>query len=456
VKTLTEKGPSLVFPPFRFNSLAFVVGILSSQTLYFAGTLKGGEVLAVAYLLFFDKKLGFAKIPAPIIIAALAWALAQLFSDFINVTAISDAIKGVGAPILLLLTLIGMVSFFTRSPSRLPSFLLGLPCGALLDLFLSPSQYFLTSNPWKWGYGGIVGSLALTVYSFIVEPKVRTRDAIGKADFLYLAIVLALAVVSLGNESRSALISPVLFILYLLLKSGRLNNIFNFLNSLSRKSIAVPFIALVLSIGLANIVITSLLQAPFVLSLMPDNIQEKTLEQTSNQLGVLFGGRSEIFASAQAFLDKPLLGHGSWAQDPKGIYTDLLTDRLSDTGQDVNYELLDYLIQNTDGLLIPAHSYIFSALVWSGIVGGMFWLVILSYVLRSLLQNSQILPYYFFAGGYGLIWAIFFSPFGYTARFSSAVFMAALISAIWLARKSYPRILLASQHPVRQVNADAT
>jgi hypothetical protein len=298
--------------------------------------------------------------------------------------------------------------------------------------------------------------LALTVYSFVAEPNVRSRQAIGKVDFYYLAIILVLTVVSLGNESRSALISPILFMFYLVFKSGKLDNFNRFLYSLTRKSISTPFIALVLSIGLANIAITSLMQVPFVLSLMPDNVQEKTLQQSTNQFGVLLGGRSEIFASAQAFLDKPLLGHGSWAQDPKGTYTALRTDRLNDAGQDVNYERLNYIIQNSERLLIPAHSFMFGALVWAGIAGGLFWLVILFYVVRSLLENYLIFPYYFIAEGYGLIWGIFFSPFAYSTRFSSAVFMSALISAIWLARRSYSVNVFATRHSLRRINPYAT
>lgn len=412
--------------------MAFLVGVLANQTINILGTLKAGELLAFFYLLFINKKTAISKVPASIFFAAIAWSVAQLLSDVINKTELTDAVKGIGAPLVFLVSLTGLIAFLTRSSRRLPSFLLGLPIGALADLLLNPRGHYLAgANPWKWGFESIVSSLALIIYSFIIEPKLRSPRKVNIGDLLYLFVVIILTVVSLGNESRSSLISPVIFIGYLFLRTGKLNRYINLARYISPKTFVKPFALVIIAFLIGNIALTAVFQNSFVLSLMPQSSQAKTIEQSSNQWGLLFGGRTEIFASAQAFLDKPLLGHGSWAKDPIGFYTTLRSDRLSESGQDVNYDRLDYILSSSDKLLIPAHSYLFGGLVWAGIMGGIFWIIVLSYVVRTLLNNYQILSYYFFAQGYGLIWSIFFSPFGYSSRFNTAIFMAVLISEVW-------------------------
>jgi hypothetical protein len=253
-----------------------------------------------------------------------------------------------------------------------------------------------------------------------------------------LAVLILLTVISLGNESRSALINPLLFVAYLLLRIGKLERFIGFINYISQKTIFKPLVLVVSAFLMLNIAVSALFQNSLVLSLMPEVIQLKTLQQSDNRWGLLFGGRSEIAPSIVAFLDKPLLGHGSFAKDPTGAYTTLQYDFINQSGQVANYGYLDYIMRSTVELRVPTHSYLFAGLVWAGIAGGAFWIIVLTYVIRTLLDNYQILTYYFFEGGYVLVWSIFFSPFGYTSRFSTAIFMAALISAVWLSKKINP------------------
>jgi hypothetical protein len=445
VKSLEHSRYSIFDMPFSFNFLAFLVGIISNFTIKFIGILSVGELLSFTYLLFIDRKSAISKVPVHILIAAIVWAVAQLLSDVINETDLADAIKGTTAPLLLLLTTVGLIAFFGRSSHRLASFLLGLPFGALADVLINPKGWFLQgANPWKWGFGAVFSSLALVVYSFIIEPKLRSRQRINLSDIFYLAVVLVLTVVDLGNESRSALIAPVFFVAYLLLRTGRLNRFIRFLKYIAKKSFVKPLAFVIIAFFVANIAITAVITNPLVLSFMPEGIQAKTLEQSSNKWGILLGGRSEIFGSAQAFLDKPLLGHGSWAKDTNGYYTSLLLDSTREAGQVVNSSSIDRKLQSGDVVLIPYHSFLMGGFVWAGIAGGMFWIIVLSYVARTFLENYQTLNYYLFSNVYGLFWSIFFSPFAYSTRFSTAIFMAVWITTIWTARRSRSVALAAS------------
>ncbi len=82
-----------------------------------------------------------------------------------------------------------------------------------------------------------------------------------------------------------------------------------------------------------------------------EEAQKKNETQSQSRGGILIGGRPEILVSSQAVLDSPILGHGSWAKDPK--YTDMLYDI------EAEYDLkpnLDEMVE-AGGDLIPTIAY---------------------------------------------------------------------------------------------------
>ena len=79
---------------------------------------------------------------------------------------------------------------------------------------------------------------------------------------------------------------------------------------------------------------------------------------------------------------------------------------------------------NTD--LIPVHSYLMGGLVWAGVGGGLFWIVMSRWLLIEFIKNFRFLGFYFYNGIIELFWNIMFSPFGASARWSTVIFIAAL------------------------------
>jgi hypothetical protein len=94
------------------------------------------------------------------------------------------------------------------------------------------------------------------------------------------------------------------------------------------------------------------------------------------------------------------------------------------------------------------------ALVWAGVVGGVFWVYVLVMLSRIILPNLRHLPVYFYSVSIGLFWNIFFSPFGASARWSTALTMAALLAYVYAFYESkrssmqYPAFDL-SAHTIR-------
>jgi hypothetical protein len=183
------------------------------------------------------------------------------------------------------------------------------------------------------------------------------------------------------------------------------------------------------SFGLGFIILN-----PMVASIMPDATYIKTVKQAQSSFGLLLGGRSEILASFEAFADKPLLGHGSWAKDNSGVYNALRIQRAFDLGEDIDLTILDR-VHMDDVRLIPTHSFIMGGFVWAGIAGGLFWIYMLYWLANVYVRHAHDLNFYYFIGIYEFVWGILFSPFAYSTRFSSAVFVASLIAyTVFLSR----------------------
>ena len=55
-----------------------------------------------------------------------------------------------------------------------------------------------------------------------------------------------------------------------------------------------------------------------------EQTEAKFEAQSGGQLGVLVGGRPETLVAIQAIIDSPIIGHGSFKEDPK--YVQMMQD----------------------------------------------------------------------------------------------------------------------------------
>jgi hypothetical protein len=163
--------------------------------------------------------------------------------------------------------------------------------------------------------------------------------------------------------------------------------------------------------------------------LLGDDARDKYLIQSSGDMGVLLGARAEILASAQAIIDSPVIGHGSWAKDPK--YADILVSSLGQHGYEIQGE--------SESDLIPSHSYIMGAWVEAGVVGAIFWFWALMLAVRSLVatqRGDSALALLVVFVAFNLLWNIPFSPFGAEARLYTAYYLSLMIFALTLSVSS--------------------
>jgi hypothetical protein len=342
------------------------------------------------------------------------WLASQIATDIVRQTARADAARGI-LGILFLLACTATLSIVTANrQARWYALLLGTQVSCVLNTTFSAELQAL-GNGWKWGYG-----LALSFAFLLVAGKHFTK---GRAQATFIALaVLGLALFTLLMNARS-LGGAIAVTGFLLLAKAQFPRTFARLPAMLRRPArAIPVILL----GAAGITVLAfgIVEAGRT-GLFGKEASQKWSEQSQGRYGVLLAGRGEIIFSADAISDSPILGHGSWAKNPK--YRDNYW-LLYDWGYFETEGKVQQNIEHKD--LIPTHSHIFGAWVWAGVAGFAFWGFVVGLLLRlvvmCLSQNHPLGPYVLFACVTG-VWSIFFSPFGGISRIQWEILLPFLI-----------------------------
>lgn len=366
-------------------------------------------LLMLPFLLIFRGHLLLEPLPKRLILLGFIWLLSQIATDIIRDTPIEDWSRGVAKIIFLLLNFSSIYLYINGKMNRLFMFALGIALGQILMYRFNPN-IFSEEYPWKFGYG-----YSITILIVLgAQLKLFSRKK-----FLSVVIILCSGVLNFYMDFRSlglicALTGGFIFIT----KSVRFGY-----RTLKRADAA----KLILFGGIAIFVITSFYSYSVNEGWLGEKVQEKYVFQASGDMGLLLGGRSEILASSQAIIDSPIIGHGSWAKDPK--YGDMMLYALNQHG----YALQGMLEDD----LIPSHSYIMGAWVEAGLLGACFWLFALMLTIRCVAvcyqTNEAYVPLISFIA-FNLLWNIPFSPFGAEARLFSAYDLSLMIVTISMAR----------------------
>jgi O-antigen ligase len=265
---------------------------------------------------------------------------------------------------------------------------------------------FLTQ--WKFG-----GSSIATIIALLISSHFYSRRRYG----VCLAIVLGIAGLNLIFAFRSQiatdLVSAVLT-LPIFATRRRAND------QPSRARRLFQITSLLVLAGSAAYLSNAVIKYAADHGVFDESIQQKFQTQSAGKLGVLVGGRPETLVAIQAIRDSPIIGHGSFAVDPK--YLQLK--------QDIMYEY-DYVDTDTaddsEGEpAIPTHSHLTQAWVESGLLGGIFWIYVLVLTFRGILQvvfeRPGLAPLYSYLL-LNFVWNILYSPFGSVNRMWATYFM---------------------------------
>ena len=361
---------------------------------------------------------------AGVMLLGIAWLLGQVASDLYRGTPTQNLLRGWSSIFVFLLLIATLATLLVNNVRRTYLALFGMATGGLLLPLIEPSPYF-DADPWKFGYGPPVAVLLVSWIGWNCRPE-------AKCARLYFVSVAALGMFSIFDHARSLGGFLVLTAIVMWLRQTRVGV------KLSRSKVKLAHIlALSLVVCVGALFVLRGYEFAAGHDWLGARAEQKYFSDEGNW-GLIIGGRAEVISGVHAVLDSPLIGYGSWARDPGFKFRRYLTS-LSQYGYRQPSELDEYMTQLD---LIPTHSTLLQAWVWSGILGAIFCAYILVLMVRTGVYLVSWENELFVPSTLLLIWRswdLFFSPFGSDMRFEWAISIIIFVNIIHFSGSKRPQ-----------------
>jgi hypothetical protein len=361
----------------------------------------------------------------------LLWLASQILTDLVRHTAFHDFARGWSRIFFTLSSLLAIDLICRNKSRRLALFGFGLSLGLLLGYVVSPTAFQRTDS-WKFGIGPPV---TLLIALAATRPRVQ-RFALLPIGILCVAAFLNLA---LGARSLGGIC--LLAAGYLAFQAYSLRGAHGAPRLSARKVAVVTGLTLLLGLGFLRGY-----EYAAGHGLLGQAAKAKYALQSNGKIKLIApfaADRPTFLIGIRAIEASPVIGHGSWARNPK--YTTEVVAELKKDGYIVDPNLMNQL--RTEDR-IPAHSYLLEAWVDGGIAGGIFWLVILGLVGAVFLTlyaiRDKLSPLIAFLM-MSLAWSIFLSSYGDNDRIIAAYSIVVMLYA-WRRR---PQLLSDAGAPDR-------
>lgn len=407
------------------DAYVVLIGIATSFSIHVIGDLPIGEILlvgALPVLISLGGRKALRSDLKPVYVLMLFWLLGQFFADAYNHIEFLDRLRGNALIIFFGLDLLGMSILVGRSDRRKLMFLIGFMIGALAQVKVQPSPAFV-DYPWKFGYALGAMLLTLLISSFFYARRRFPLSAL---------LVLFICGVNLLLNYRSPVLQMLitLVVIYPIVPE-RLGAV----RLLPPPGTFVRVLVLAVYVMGAGLAAQSLVHFVTRAGYLSEESAAKN-EEESNAGNLLLGGRPEFVVGLRAALDAPIIGHGSWAQEFK--YQEMLADMQVELGGSNEPEqALEYA-----GALIPSHSHIIGAWVFSGIAGPIFWLYVLWVIVRAIVRitvlRPPLAPIYTWMM-ISMLWDIGFSPFAFTRRLTEGFLLVVMSDLLSLEPAANPK-----------------
>lgn len=373
--------------------------MLSGLRFNLGGQLGGNEAFAIADSLRLSSwKKVFKIFPdiKSINKAYLVLLFSQVLSDLVNHSSTRNFIRGWANILVAIIVTNFLVKILSKSGNAIIPYLMG----SIISLFfwgldteglsLSDMGFF------KFKVVPIANSALMVISWYWIRKSPRSGSNIVILFILY-------GLFNIAFDSRS---NGMIFIVMAIVLSRK--NMFKRMTY--KRAIPIVVIGAVLFQGLYSLYVSQVLAG----KIGGDHAREQLLRTANpyNPVNLLLSGRSEVYIALIAIGDKPIWGHGSWAPDPTGKYTQIGYQMQGEE------ERFDSFLQNRSGeIIIPSHSVIFGTWMTAGILGFLAILYIVYLFLKrsfSLIrdryfQRSPFFPIFLFFLING-IWTLLFSP----------------------------------------------
>ena len=405
----------------RRNLVPLIVAACMVIPVNYIGTFRLGELLVLALYPFYMKQILKAlrnREVLTIVGLGVLWFISQGLSDLYNATTMKNSLRGMGSVFLTITTFLFFCGLYSRNPSQHLGTLLGACAGGVLSAGLlyrfggSNSSY--TENIWDFYVSGWAHP-AFALFAFLFY---RSHP------WLVFPIGIAYGLVANMYGGRSdglVVLISTLFFFYLWMQLRH-----------SRGDLRYSM--------RSGLMICALLMVPLFLLYViyaqsgalgkAAKMQIDLAKNPYNPVEVLLLARNESVIALDAIYEKPILGHGSWA-NPGHLRRLYLLKMREIYGASAPKKLAQDIL--------PVHSVLLGAWVFGGLAGFVFWVYV---IFRTFYLSNQLL----ITGSIGMTaiavvyvpyfcWHVLFSPNAF-ARFSWPMSMAFLIFAVAFFRRS--------------------
>lgn len=386
----------------RLNLLLFLIGLGGAIYVQKFGTFSVAEPLLVgvliAFLLF--EKLIFRSIVF-LLFVTLLWLLGIQLSDWYNDIPFENTIKLTGSVVLYFTNILAFYFLLRKSPRSSIAYVAGCGISYLLQFYYFPPP--LATEDFARGFA----ELEVLMFTWVALTHYVALMCVASILWycgwvrLSVFILLLAAAGSLYLGSRAYFLIGLISAIALYLIS-RIRAADYLVNTSFFSGVGL------LKVGLLIVFVTYVAGLIYKEAALHGMLGEYAYDKYIQQSGVeglgVASGRLGFFESLYAVIRSPLLGYGSFGLDREDIQIDFA--KLMGLPQDPSD-------------LVPCHSHILGAWVWSGVLSVPFWLLIIFNIFKSIFvaQDFRLLgiciPFSAF-----LLWHILFSPIGYRVDLS--------------------------------------
>ena len=393
----------IVTAPSRTQQMVipFVAGLFSSVSFQYGVEIIPLELIAVA---FFIASLGRCSKIQDIktrnflrqtMIIGFILIPTQILTDAYRSITLFETIKSTAQILTLIALIFSGITWLAINETRLRSFLIGYFSSSLISFFLF-SNVYIAHDSWKFLFA-----------NFTTASLLYFLGGYSKSRIVAILMVLSLVSIHLIFGARSAAAITMLCVFPLLIPAG---------TRPSKKNISILLIFLTVVVLASEQIYQNLAlggtlgQAQLI----------KAREQFESGPLLLFA-RSETLYQLGAITENPIIGKGSNPELDQSLLLKISRNeyqlglRSKDTAA-----YRSYLLSGR----VPQHSMFFGSWLEAGIIGVIFWLTILLFLLREFTKfvfMRSRLSYITFYLLISTFWNLFFSPLGAGSRLFLAI-----------------------------------
>lgn len=402
------------------SAISFAMGATTMTTVSFVGHISIREIIATILLPLFVlldiRRISLLPRVHSLVLLWGAWLSSQVLSDFVNDTPGTKSLKSWASIGMILVSFLLFLMLFARNVGYFRWYLIGATTGGLIfnAVYLRTHPQLISfRNPDLWDH--LAGGWAL---SFVLLVAIHLFRRSRSSAVLPLFLTFGLFGVVLGGRSLGGVcIFSALIWWFGTLERGRIPHLASDASLQRVVWLSIPcavlFFLLFVTLGLKGQLDTK------------TAAQLKAIKNPYNPLAVLLKGRAGLRLAVAPITDRPLLGHGSKAYEPRYLR---------------NFREIGDVREMRRAKQLRFHSVILESWVFGGVMGAVFWCYVF-YCMAALLRQSLstgdsssvlLCSILFCSGAFGILC----SPMGY-ARFDWPPFMA--IAVVLVARMPQSR-----------------